>query len=200
MLILIIFAVLAGAGTALSPCVLPVLPALLSATAVGGRRRPLGVVVGLMVTFTITIVGIASVVGGVGLGSDPLRNFAVVVLLVMGLALIVPGLADRIEARLSGALGGRVGGPDLPRGRVRVGPGRRSRARVRIHALRRSDPGGGHLRQRGVRAHDRGGDRLLAGLGALCCWPWRSAAASCSTACAVPVAVLRWGACSARSW
>ncbi|MGO9249296.1 MAG: cytochrome c biogenesis protein DipZ [Solirubrobacteraceae bacterium] len=119
MLILIIFAVLAGAGTALSPCVLPVLPALLSATAVGGRRRPLGVVVGLMVTFTITIVGIASVVGGVGLGSDPLRNFAVVVLLVMGLALIVPGLTDRIEARLSPlarfGVGG-VGGARISRG------------------------------------------------------------------------------------
>ena len=31
-----------GAGTALTPCVLPVLPALLSASATGGRRRPLG--------------------------------------------------------------------------------------------------------------------------------------------------------------
>ncbi len=101
MLILILFAILAGAGTALSPCVLPVLPALLSAGGVGGRRRPLGVVLGLMVTFTITIVGIASVVGGVGLGSDPLRNLAVAVLLVMGLVLIVPRLADGVEARMS---------------------------------------------------------------------------------------------------
>src|SRR6202167_712135 len=101
MLILILFAVLAGAGTALSPCVLPVLPALLSAAGVGGRRRPLGVVIGLMVTFTITIVGIASVVGGVGLGSDPLRDLAVVVLLIMGIALIVPGIADGLEARMS---------------------------------------------------------------------------------------------------
>src|SRR5580700_4931139 len=101
MIILIGFAVLAGAGTALSPCVLPVLPAMLSAAGVGGRRRPLGVVLGLMVTFTITIVGIASVVGGVGLGSDPLRDLAVAVLLVMGMALIVPGLADGVEARMS---------------------------------------------------------------------------------------------------
>jgi cytochrome c biogenesis protein CcdA/thiol-disulfide isomerase/thioredoxin len=117
MLILIFFAILAGAGTALSPCVLPVLPALLSAAGVGGRRRPLGVVLGLMVTFTITIVGIASVVGGVGLGSDPLRDLAVAVLLVMGLALIVPGLGDRLEARLSplarlGASGARLGAGD----------------------------------------------------------------------------------------
>ena len=74
MLVLIIFAFLAGVGTALSPCVLPVLPALLSAGAAGGRRRPLGVVLGLSITFTVTIVGVASVVDGVGLGSDPLRD------------------------------------------------------------------------------------------------------------------------------
>src|SRR5690242_16379998 len=101
MIVLLGFAVLAGAGTALSPCVLPVLPAMLSAAGVGGRRRPLGVVLGLMVTFTVTIVGIASVAGGVGLGSDPLRDLAVAVLIVMGMALIVPGLADGVEARMS---------------------------------------------------------------------------------------------------
>ncbi len=101
MLVLIGFAILAGAGTALSPCVLPVLPALLSAGGVGGRRRPLGVVLGLTVTFTITIVGIAEVVGGVGLGSDPLRDLAVAVLLLTGLTLLVPGLADGLEARMS---------------------------------------------------------------------------------------------------
>jgi cytochrome c biogenesis protein CcdA/thiol-disulfide isomerase/thioredoxin len=101
MLVLIGFAVLAGAGTALSPCVLPVLPALLSAGGVGGRRRPLGIVLGLSVTFTVTIVGVAQVVDGVGLGSDPLRDVAIVVLLVFGAALIVPDIAARIEAPLS---------------------------------------------------------------------------------------------------
>ncbi|HEY2216285.1 MAG TPA: cytochrome c biogenesis CcdA family protein, partial [Solirubrobacteraceae bacterium] len=101
MLVLLGFAVLAGAGTALSPCVLPVLPALLSAGGVGGRRRPLGIVLGLSITFTVTIVGVAKVVDGVGLGSDPLRDVAIVVLLVFGAALIVPQLADRIEAPLS---------------------------------------------------------------------------------------------------
>ena len=101
MLVLLGFAVLAGAGTALSPCVLPVLPALLSAGGVGGRRRPLGIVLGLSITFTVTIVGLAQVVDGVGLGCDPLRDVAIVVLLVFGAALIVPRLADRIEAPLS---------------------------------------------------------------------------------------------------
>src|SRR5271167_1333155 len=101
MIVLFGFAFLAGAGTALSPCVLPVLPALLSAGGVGGRRRPLGIVLGLSITFTVTIVGLAMVVDGVGLGSDPLRDLAIVVLLVFGVVLLMPSLAARIEAPLS---------------------------------------------------------------------------------------------------
>src|SRR5258708_6825252 len=111
MAILLGFAFLAGAGTALSPCVLPVLPALLSAGGTGGRRRPLGVVVGLTVTFTVTIVGVAKVAGGVGLGSDPLRDVAIVGLVVFGIAVAVPALGERLEAPLAGL--SRLG----PRGR-----------------------------------------------------------------------------------
>jgi cytochrome c biogenesis protein CcdA/thiol-disulfide isomerase/thioredoxin len=112
MLVLLGFAVLAGAGTALSPCVLPVLPALLSAGGVGGRRRPLGIVLGLSLTFTVTIVGVAKVVDGVGLGSDPLRDVAIVVLLAFGVVLLVPSVSARIEAPLSrlAALGPRSTG------------------------------------------------------------------------------------------
>jgi cytochrome c biogenesis protein CcdA len=101
MLLLLGFALLAGAGTALSPCVLPVLPAVLSAGGAGGRRRPLGVVLGLSVTFTVTIVGLSEVVGGVGLGTDPLRVLAVVVLAGFGIALLFPGVAARLEAPLA---------------------------------------------------------------------------------------------------
>jgi cytochrome c biogenesis protein CcdA len=101
MIVLLGFALLAGAGTALSPCVLPVLPALLSAGGVGGARRPLGIVLGLSITFTVTIVGVAQVVDGVGLGSNPLRGVAIAVLLAFGLALLMPRLSARLEAPLS---------------------------------------------------------------------------------------------------
>src|SRR3954469_2361253 len=99
--LLVLFAFLAGAGSALSPCVLPVLPALLSAGATGGRRRPLGIVLGLAVTFTVTIVGLATVVDGVGLGDSATRDIAVVVLAAFGLAIALPALAARLEAPLS---------------------------------------------------------------------------------------------------
>jgi cytochrome c biogenesis protein CcdA/thiol-disulfide isomerase/thioredoxin len=100
--LLLLFALIAGAGTAVSPCVLPILPALLSAGATGGRRRPFGIVLGLAVTFTITIAGLAEVVDGVGIGDGAMRAVAVVVLLAFGLLLLLPPLADRLEAAASG--------------------------------------------------------------------------------------------------
>jgi cytochrome c biogenesis protein CcdA/thiol-disulfide isomerase/thioredoxin len=81
--------------------VLPVLPALLSASATGGRRRPLGIVLGLAVTFTVTIVGLATVVDGVGLGDSLLRDLAIVALALFGLAVAIPRFGDRLEAPLS---------------------------------------------------------------------------------------------------
>jgi len=99
--LLMLFAFIAGAGTAITPCVLPVLPALLSASAVGGRRRPLGIVLGLAVTFTIAIVALAQIAKGVGLASGAARTVAVIVLIGFGIVLLVPELSARVEAPLS---------------------------------------------------------------------------------------------------
>jgi cytochrome c biogenesis protein CcdA/thiol-disulfide isomerase/thioredoxin len=99
--LLMLFALIAGAGTAITPCVLPVLPALLSAGATGGRRRPLGIVVGLAVTFTIAIVALAQLVKGVGLASGAARTLAIVVLLGFGIVMLIPELAARVQAPLS---------------------------------------------------------------------------------------------------
>ena len=101
MLLLMLFAFVAGAGTAITPCVLPVVPALLSASALGGRRRPVGIVLGLALTFTIAIVALAQLVQGVGLASGAARSLAVIVLIGFGLVLMIPELAERIQAPLS---------------------------------------------------------------------------------------------------
>src|SRR4051795_11447606 len=101
MALLVVFALIAGAGTALSPCVLPVLPALLSAGATGGRRRPVGIVLGLAVTFTVTIVALAKVVDGVGLGESVVRDLAIAALALFGVVVAAPRLADRLEAPLT---------------------------------------------------------------------------------------------------
>jgi cytochrome c biogenesis protein CcdA/thiol-disulfide isomerase/thioredoxin len=101
MLLLMLFALLAGAGTAITPCVLPVLPAILASGAAGGRRRPIGIVLGLAITFTIAIVALAQLVKGVGLAASGARDLAIVVLILFGVVLLIPELSKRLEAPLS---------------------------------------------------------------------------------------------------
>ena len=102
MALLILFGFLAGAGTALSPCVLPVLPIALGAGATGGRRRPLGIVVGLTASFTFATVALVYVIDALGLPDTLLRTLAIAVLLAFGATLLVPPLAARVEGALSG--------------------------------------------------------------------------------------------------
>lgn len=113
MVLLMLFGFVAGAATALSPCVLPVLPIALSAGATGGRRRPLGIVAGLAVSFTFATVALVYVIAALGLPDDLLRNLAIAVLIGFGVSLMVPPLAARIEAtmsRFAGRAGVRTGG------------------------------------------------------------------------------------------
>ena len=152
-----LFAVVVGAGTAVSPCVLPVLPAMLSASGSGGRRRPLGIVLGLTTTFAITIVGIAKVVGGVGLGADPLRDVAIAVLAIFGVGAARAAARRAPRAPARGLLATRSANA---RRRLRLGAPRRRGARLRLHAVRGTDPRRGDHRQRRERARRGGRPRL----------------------------------------
>lgn len=96
----LIFALIAGFATAFSPCVLPVLPLLLSGGVGGGRRRPLGIAVGLAASFAFATLALAYVVAALGLPDDLLRTVAIVVLIGFGLCLAIPALAARLETAL----------------------------------------------------------------------------------------------------
>jgi cytochrome c biogenesis protein CcdA/thiol-disulfide isomerase/thioredoxin len=100
-ILLVLFALVAGAGTALSPCVLPVLPAVLSAGVTGGPRRPLGVVSGLAISFTFATVALVYVIEALGLPNDLARTIAIVVLAGFGVTLLIPPLSARVEAWIS---------------------------------------------------------------------------------------------------
>ncbi len=99
--LLLAFALVAGFATCLSPCVLPVLPAVLTGASTGGRRRPLGIVTGIVISFTFATVALVYVIAALGLPNDVVRTFAVLVLLGFGISLIIPRISARIEAGLS---------------------------------------------------------------------------------------------------
>ena len=94
MLLLLGVAFVAGIVTAISPCVLPVLPLVLAGGATGGPRRPFAVIAGLVVSFTVFSLTAAALLTALGLPDDLLRNLAIGVVLVVGLALVWPRLGD----------------------------------------------------------------------------------------------------------
>lgn len=110
MALLVLFGFVAGAATALSPCVLPVLPIALSAGATGGRRRPLGIVAGLTVSFTFAVVALVYLISALHLPNELLRDIAIGVLIAFGFVLMAPPLSRRMEAWLSG-FAARSGAP-----------------------------------------------------------------------------------------
>lgn len=101
MIILILFALLSGVVTVLSPCILPVLPIVLSSTLTGGKRRPQGVILGLIISFSIFTLAISQIVSLLGISANVLRLVAVVIIAVLGLSLLVPGLNALMEKLLS---------------------------------------------------------------------------------------------------
>ena len=115
MALLLIFGFVAGAATAVSPCVVPVLPIALTAGATGGRRKPLGVVAGLVVSFTFALFAVVYVIDALGLPNDLLRNVAIVVLAGFGLILLIPALSARVEgfaSRFTSRVGVKTDGGD----------------------------------------------------------------------------------------
>ena len=114
MVLLIGIAFLAGLVTAISPCVLPVLPIVFAGGASGGgRRRPVAIVAGIVVAFTTSLLALAWLLRTLGLPQDLLRNIAIGLLFVVAAMLIFPQFAVLIErplSRLSRRPAGDLGG------------------------------------------------------------------------------------------
>src|SRR5271165_1327468 len=90
----------AGALTILSPCVLPLVPIVVAGARAENPRAPLALAAGMAVTFGLVGGFLASL--GVDFGGSPLlRNLAAALILVIGLVLIFPALAHRLEAALA---------------------------------------------------------------------------------------------------
>lgn len=97
MVFLIIFAFLAGVVTILSPCILPILPIVLSGSLTGGKRRPLGIVAGFILSFTFFTLFLTSIVKATGISADVLRNASVVIITAFGISLLLPNFQAYLE-------------------------------------------------------------------------------------------------------
>lgn len=97
MILLLLVGYLAGVATVLSPCILPVLPIILSGV-VGGKSRPYGIIIGFVFSFAIFTVFATWLVQSLGIDIDILRNVAAIVLVFLGFSLIFPKLQEKINS------------------------------------------------------------------------------------------------------
>src|SRR5204863_3035668 len=113
MILLLGIAFVAGVITALSPCVLPVLPIVLAGGASGGGRRPFAIIAGLVASFTTFTLAATALLDALGLPQDLLRNIAIALLFVLAATLLVPRIGlvlERPFAFLTRRSGGDLGG------------------------------------------------------------------------------------------
>ncbi|HZO96290.1 MAG TPA: cytochrome c biogenesis protein DipZ [Gaiellaceae bacterium] len=108
MLVLLGIGLLAGLVTAISPCVLPVLPILLAGGASG--RRPLRIVAGLAGSFVVFTLFGSWLLDALGLPQDLLRNLAIALLLVVAATLLLPPLGALLERPFARLTRFRAGG------------------------------------------------------------------------------------------
>ncbi len=120
MILLIAFAFLAGVITVLSPCILPILPIILTSSVGGvqtGKSRPLGVVTGFILSFTFFTLFLSTIVRLSGIPADTLRLASILIVGGFGISLLIPQfqtLVERLFSRLAGF---------MPTGQSRTGFG-----------------------------------------------------------------------------
>ncbi len=103
-------AFVAGLVTALAPCILPVLPIVLAGGTQQGRWRPWGIIVGLVVSFSIFTLALSWLVTALGLSPNASRTFGIILLVLLGGLMLVPAALEKFEGWVSSRLS-RPGAP-----------------------------------------------------------------------------------------
>jgi cytochrome c biogenesis protein CcdA/thiol-disulfide isomerase/thioredoxin len=114
---LVLVGVVAGFLAGISPCILPVLPVVLVAGASGtdpsaqraagaaapnaGVARPVAVVVGLALSFSVLILAGSEIISLLHLPQDSLRDAGIALLILVGLGYLIPPLGALLERPFS---------------------------------------------------------------------------------------------------
>lgn len=93
---------LSGLLTTLSPCVLPMIPLVLAGTLRGGGLGPVAFATGMVVSFTLVGLFVASIGVGLGINAAVLRQAGAAMFLLMGLFLLVEPLQARLAIATAG--------------------------------------------------------------------------------------------------
>lgn len=90
----VMLAFLEGFALIISPCILPILPIILSGSLEGGKKRPLGIIVGFIVIFTMFTLFSRALVQASGIDPNWIRDISFALLLLIGIIMISNRLTE----------------------------------------------------------------------------------------------------------
>src|SRR5436309_782611 len=88
-------AFLEGFALIISPCILPILPIILSGSLEGGKKRPLGIIVGFVLMFALFTFFSKKLVALSGLDLNLIRTISFGLLLILGIIMVSSYLTEK---------------------------------------------------------------------------------------------------------
>lgn len=83
-----------GFALIISPCILPILPIILSGTIVGGKRRPIGIIIGFTLFFALFALLSGTLIRHIGIDLDLIRKISYLFIILFGIILISDYLSN----------------------------------------------------------------------------------------------------------
>ena len=95
-------ALVEGIGLVASPCILPILPIMLAASLDGGKRRPLGIITGFILAFTVFALLSRQLLEALHADPEIVRNVALALLALFGFVMLSKKLSDKLLGATQG--------------------------------------------------------------------------------------------------
>lgn len=107
-----------GFALIVSPCILPIIPILLSGGITGGRKRPWGIIVGFVIVFALFTFFSRALVQSLGVNLDMIREISFVFIALFGVILVSDYFSNLFErvTQTIGNVGLRLSAQNNPQG------------------------------------------------------------------------------------
>jgi cytochrome c biogenesis protein CcdA/thiol-disulfide isomerase/thioredoxin len=86
-----------GIALIISPCILPILPIILSGSLTGKKSRPLGIIIGFVMTFALVTLFSKTIISLFHLNGETLRNSSLVILFLLGVMMVSTYLTEKFN-------------------------------------------------------------------------------------------------------
>lgn len=88
---------LEGLGLILSPCILPILPIILAGSLSGSKRRPIGIIIGFIIIFSLFTFFSRKLVEYSGIDTNLIRHISYALLFLLGIVMISTYLTEKFN-------------------------------------------------------------------------------------------------------